>query len=180
MGVPFFAAGSGGRHGLGIVGTDNEWFNESDRAFALDVAQKHKEDAMQLSELAWKAATVPAQGKETYALALRQAEGLVRLYQSGENLNTLGVAQYRMGLFAEAARTLSKSNELNKRVQPADWAFLAMAHHRLGKKDEAQAAMNGLRELMKKGNLAQNPEAQTFLQEAEAVLKEPPGKEGDK
>ena len=51
-----------------------------------------------------------------------------------------------------------------------------MAQHRLSKKDEAQPAMNRLRELMKKPEWANNEEAQAFLKEAEAVLKVSAGK----
>ena len=42
-------------------------------------------------------------------------------------LNTLGVAQYRCGLVAEALATLTRSNDLNKEKEPADLAFLALA-----------------------------------------------------
>jgi uncharacterized protein HemY len=144
---------------------------------ALQLSQSHVNNPAYLNELAWNSAKAPGRNQDNYALALRQGEAAVRWEpNNGLILNTLGVAQYRMGLFAEAASTLSQSNNLNKQSQPTDWAFLAMAQHRLGKKDETEAAMKQLRELMKKPEWAQNPEAQAFLKEAEAVLKEPAGK----
>ena len=54
-------------------------------------------------------------------------------------LNTLGAAQYRAGHDEEAIKTLEegiKSREGKSGSQ--DWAFQAMAHHRLGNHDEAR------------------------------------------
>jgi hypothetical protein len=51
-------------------------------------------------------------------------------------LNTLGVAQCRMGRYEEALATLTKSEQLNRgRGDQADPAFLAMALHRLGRRE---------------------------------------------
>jgi tetratricopeptide (TPR) repeat protein len=49
-------------------------------------------------------------------------------------LNTLGVALYRAGRFEEAIKRLDERVRINN--VPEDWAFLAMAHHRLGNYDE--------------------------------------------
>jgi tetratricopeptide (TPR) repeat protein len=54
-------------------------------------------------------------------------------------LNTLGVALYRAGRFAEAVRRLDEGIQNRKGVSSEeDWVFLAMAHHRLGHHDEAR------------------------------------------
>jgi Flp pilus assembly protein TadD len=103
---------------------------------------------MQLNDAAWKVLKARDSGKDSYARALRQAEAAVR--QAPENgffLNTLGVAQYRAGRYADALATLTKSQKLNATTGgsiPADLAFLAMAQHHLGKKDEANTALGRL------------------------------------
>ncbi len=54
-------------------------------------------------------------------------------------LNTLGAALYRAGRFEEAILRLQEAiNSRNSADEPADWPFLAMAHHRLGHRDEAR------------------------------------------
>jgi WD40 repeat protein/tRNA A-37 threonylcarbamoyl transferase component Bud32 len=148
---------------------------ESDRAFALQVAQTHGEDHQRLNEAAWKVARTSRLAREAYALALRQAETAARLApRYGAILNTLGVAQYRMGQYAEAAATLAESEKLNAAAfggpQPADLAFLAMAQHQLGRKEQAQATLGRLHEVMKQPRWAQDAESQGFLREAEALL----------
>jgi hypothetical protein len=60
---------------------------------------------------------------------------------------------------------------MNRQGQPADWAFLAMAQHRLGKKDEAETAMNRLRQMMKDRAFTENKEAKDFQKEAEITLR---------
>jgi len=57
-------------------------------------------------------------------------------------VNTLGVLQYRNGLYEEAIATLTRSNEANRRSKtgprPSALSFLAMAHHALGESDTAR------------------------------------------
>jgi WD40 repeat protein len=92
---------------------------------------------------------------------------------NGGCLTTLGIAQYRLGQYAEALHTLSRAeslNQANPRDQPADRAFLAMAHLRLGHKAEALTALAGLRDLMKKQRQRMYEEALAFLAEAETLL----------
>jgi hypothetical protein len=88
-------------------------------------------------------------------------------------LNTLGVAQYRVGRYADALATLTKSEKrkaTKEGTTPDDLAFLAMTRHQLGQKDEAKAALARLREIMKQPHWAQNAEAVSFLQEAEELI----------
>jgi hypothetical protein len=91
----------------------------------------------------------------------------------------MGIAQYRVGQYKEALETLTQSDQLNtvrfNSSIPGDLAFLAMAQHRLGHQEPAQAALQRLREAMKTPRWANNTEAQAFLREAEACLREPPG-----
>jgi hypothetical protein len=52
-------------------------------------------------------------------------------------------------------------------------AFLAMAHHQLGDKDQAQALLERLRVLAKFPYWQNRPDAQAFWREAEALLAAP-------
>jgi hypothetical protein len=88
-------------------------------------------------------------------------------------LNTLGVAQYRVGRYDDALATLTKSEKLNATKEgslPADLAFLAMTQHQLGKKDEAKATLGLLREVMKQPRWTQDAESVGFLREAEELI----------
>jgi WD40 repeat protein/tRNA A-37 threonylcarbamoyl transferase component Bud32 len=148
--------------------------NEADREFALSVAQTHSEDARAWNEAAWNVVKNRDAGKDAYARALRQAEAAVHLApEAGYILNTLGVAQYRMGRYADALATLTKSEKLNAAQigwQPADLAFLAMTQHRLGKKDEAKATLDRLGKVMKQPRWAKDAESAGLLREAEGLI----------
>ena len=53
-------------------------------------------------------------------------------------LNTLGAALYRAGRFELAISRLNDAIHARSGLEdPLDWPFLAMAHHRLGHRDEA-------------------------------------------
>jgi hypothetical protein len=70
-----------------------------------------------------------------------------------------------------------KLNAMQIGTQPADLAFLAMAHQQLGHKEQAQATLVRLRGVMKQSRWAQDAEAQGFLREAEELIA---GKAADK
>jgi tetratricopeptide (TPR) repeat protein len=61
-------------------------------------------------------------------------------------LNTLGAALYRAGRFDEAIRRLEEAIQARGGEHPTDWPFLAMAHHRLGHRDEARRWLERLRD----------------------------------
>jgi tetratricopeptide (TPR) repeat protein len=156
--------------------------SETDREFALQLAQTHSENARQLNEAAWKVVKTRDGGKDAYSRALRQAEAAVKLApRDGNILNTLGVAQYRVGRYADSLATLTKTEKLNatkKDLLPTDLAFLAMTQHQLGKKDEAKATLGRLREIMKQSRwVAQDAEYMGFLREARELIE---GKSADK
>jgi tetratricopeptide (TPR) repeat protein len=155
--------------------------DQDDREFALEVAQSRRDDPALLNEAAWKVVKARDAGQGAYARALRQAEAAVRLApEDGNFLNTLGVAQYRVGRYADALATLTKSEKLNATKEgshPSDLAFLAMTRHQLGKKDEAKATLARLRNVMKQPRWAQDAEAVGFLREAEGLIE---GRAGDK
>jgi hypothetical protein len=159
----------------------NPELSDADREFAVLVAQTHDEDAEALNVAAWKVVKMREPTKDTYALALRWAEAAVHAAPGdGSILNTLGVAQYRVGQYKEALSTLTKSEKRNTTPDgplPPDLAFQAMAQHQLGKKAEAKATLSRLREAMKQPGWANDAEAQGFLREADELIEgKPAGK----
>jgi hypothetical protein len=91
----------------------------------------------------------------------------------GEFINTLGVAYYRLGVYAKALEKLTQSEPLNATKDgshPAHLTILAMAQHQFGKKDEAKATQARLRDLMKQERWAKDAEVQGFLREAEEMI----------
>jgi tetratricopeptide (TPR) repeat protein len=63
-------------------------------------------------------------------------------------LNTLGIALYRAGRFEEAIQRLEEAIQARGGGQghPEDWPFLAMAHHRLGHRNDARRWLEWLRD----------------------------------
>jgi tetratricopeptide (TPR) repeat protein len=74
---------------------------------------------------------------------IRLAEAAVRgatESQKANRLNTLGAALYRAGRYDEAIRRLEEGMQARGDGLgiPDDWSLLAMAHHRLGHREEAR------------------------------------------
>lgn len=138
----------------------------------------------QLNDTAWRVVRERRADPDEYARAFEQAEAAVRgAPENGNILNTLGVAQYRMGQYAEALATLTKSEKMNATQNgshPADLAFLAMAQHQLGQKEEARATLDRLHDVMTNLRWFRNPEARSFLGEAKETLKGKPARETTK
>ncbi len=148
--------------------------SEPVRRRALTLAEQIPESAGRLNEVSWSVVSRPGAAPEAYRLALEQAETACRLEpDNGGMLNTLGVAQYRTGHFREAVATLTESDRINSMgphgPQSADLAFRALAHHRLGERDQALADLSRLRALMRKIERTIVSENQLFLGEAEAI-----------
>jgi tetratricopeptide (TPR) repeat protein len=146
----------------------------ADRAFALQAAQAHREDADKLNNAAWRVAQARGRAREAYALAVRQAKAAAQAAPgNGYILNTLGVAQYRLGEYAKALEVLTQSEKLNATKDgsdPIDLAFLAMARHRLGQQEQARETLGRLREAMRQPRWVNDVERQGFLREAEQLL----------
>jgi serine/threonine protein kinase/tetratricopeptide (TPR) repeat protein len=141
----------------------------------LDGALEHQGDANALNNASWEIAVRPDARAEDYQRALRLAQAACRIKpEDGNYLNTLGVAQYRVGQFAEALATLNRSVTLNVvdgAPEPVDVAFLAMTHHALGNADSAKAFLAQMRELANQPRWHTNAEAQSLLREAEEEIK---------
>jgi tetratricopeptide (TPR) repeat protein len=101
------------------------------------------------SDVAWACASGPdATGDPDRPLRLAEAavEGADELIRA-QALRTLGAALYRAGRCDEAILRLAEGIQARGGEDgPADWAFLAMAHHRLGHRAEARRWLDRLRE----------------------------------
>jgi len=150
-----------------------DWLRPEVRVRAREMASHLAENPSLLNAASWGVVARPNAAVESYALALRQAEAACRLESDyGVYLNTLGVAQYRLGKYQEALDTLTRSDKLNSVSgrQLADVSFLAMANFKLGQKEKAEAFLVQLRQLMKQPAWPGNAEAQGFVREAEELL----------
>jgi len=120
---------------------------------------------------AWVLATDPDPKQRNIPRALELATRAAEAApDSGAILNTLGVVQYRAGRYREAIETLTRSDQLNipmfqGRI-PADVAFLALAHHHLGQKEEAARLLEELKQIADSDRWRNDGEAQGFLREA--------------
>jgi hypothetical protein len=106
-------------------------------------------DPAQAHRVAWSCVLAPD--------AVADREAPVRLAQAalvgqaetgrarGDVLKTLGAALYRAGRFEEAIRRLDQSIHIRgDGGDPRAFAFLALAHHRLGHRDEAERWLDKL------------------------------------
>jgi tetratricopeptide (TPR) repeat protein len=91
-----------------------------------------------LNALAWYFLTAPDRRRRRPEEALELAR---RAVKEGPDIatyyNTLGLAEYRNGLYEQATATLRKSIEMNKGTDPSDFFFLAMALRQRGDRPEA-------------------------------------------
>jgi len=89
-----------------------------------------------------------------------------------EHFEPLGVEQYKAGAYEEAVVTLKRVDEyhrtmLNEESQPREIAYIAMALHRLGRSQEAQAFLEQLRGLFEDGKYISQ---EHYLYEAEQLF----------
>jgi hypothetical protein len=134
--------------------------------------------AQYYNNFAWALATAPGSTRDPQrALALaRRAVELAP--KAAIYLNTLGVAQYRAGLFIKAIATLEKSLAAGKGETDAfDLFFLAMARFQLGEIAEARSdfdrAVKWRREHPNAKEPGWNEELDAFQAEARALLDGP-------
>jgi WD40 repeat protein/serine/threonine protein kinase len=147
------------------------------RRMALDLMKRWQEYAPWLNAHSWRIVSRRDESPTRYALALRQAEEACRQEpKNGSWINTLGVALYRNGKYREALDALTRSDKINSTAigehYPFDVSCLAMVHLKLGKKQDAQALLTQLRQIMKQPQWAKDEEARAFLREAEEVIEE--------
>jgi len=140
------------------------------RSSALLMSKEVEENPLKLNLASWATVSKPGREQAAYELALAQAEAAYRLKPDPEILNTLGVAQYRLGKFKHAIETLERSRKANPNGPntPADLAFLAMAQYRAGQVDDSRRQLNKLRDAVKAAE--GDEEASAFLGEAEKLI----------
>ena len=84
------------------------------RQEALALAEQVPEHSGQLDEASRAVVNRPGAGVAAYRLALRRAEAACRLVPDDRGLlTTLGMAQYRLGLYREAVASLIQADRLN-------------------------------------------------------------------
>jgi tetratricopeptide (TPR) repeat protein len=138
---------------------------------ALRVAKRFGNEPAELHAVAWDAVESPGADPDRLQRALRAAR--IAAEQSpdgGDIVTTLGVALYRTGDFAGALETLTRSNGLNEDDKPADVAFMAMTHFRLGHVQEANTELERLRGMVDNQS---DDDDRRYLEEAEAALAAP-------
>ncbi len=130
--------------------------------------------AQYYNDLAWRLATGPAAFRDPER-ALAMARKAVALTPGDAlYLNTLGVAQYRAGQYAEAIATLEKSLAASKGESDAfDLFFLAMARFQIGEIPRARAEFDRAvrwRRDQPKSPPGWNEDLDAFQAEAQALL----------
>ncbi len=152
--------------------------SEPVRQEALALAERIVENPYHFDRASRAVASRPGAGASAYRLAVQRAELACRLLPfEGRYQTTLGMAQYRLGMYQEALTTLTRADELNQAAEggsvPVDLALLAMIRYQMRERDRAQASLDQLRETMQKANGPRKAEAQGLLKEAEALLAHP-------
>jgi tetratricopeptide (TPR) repeat protein len=139
---------------------------------ALELGAVGLAETVFVNEACWPVVKSPLAGPRRCGEALRLLEAACRSPgpQVGYAiLNTLGVARYRVGRYAEALADLERSDAL-KKGEPVNWVFLAMAHHRLGHPDRAREFLAQSRTAVKDPKRANDRELRQFLAEAELLI----------
>ena len=133
-----------------------------------------KVDPIVLNDASWTMVLKPDADASAYRLALCLAEEACRLAPDNASfLNTLGLAQYRVGQYPQAVKTLTQAERLeavrSHNSSRENLAFLAMARYRLGRTAKAQEYLDRAWELSTRKQW-KDDETRTFLREAEALL----------
>jgi eukaryotic-like serine/threonine-protein kinase len=123
-------------------------FGFSAQVAALVRAHGRSEDPATANSLAWYCALAPTAISDSASpviLAERALDGFDADTKHAA-LNTLGAVLYRAGRFQEAIQRLEEAKTARKDAdEPLDWPFLALAHHRLGHREEARRWLEKLR-----------------------------------
>ena len=94
--------------------------------------------APELNNFAWRLVTGPAAMRDPEQALVLARKAVALTPGAATYLNTLGVAQYRVGQYAEAIATLEKNLAASEGAADAfDLFFLAMARYQLGQRARA-------------------------------------------
>jgi tetratricopeptide (TPR) repeat protein len=152
---------------------------EAVRQEALTLAETFPENAEALNNASWHVVRQSGMEAAAYQRALRQAEAACRVAPDNFHyVNTLGVAYYRVGKYAEAVATLEKSlpGHFASGGDANDLYFLAMCHYQLGNAAKARECFERAKDSHPR-NAARLPthkseELQRFRSEAERQPRE--------
>ncbi len=147
-----------------------DWLNQS----ASD-ANLEKFYLFKTNDQLWLTVREPDAKDKDYENALRQIQRVVRLDPAnGAYLNTLGVAQFRLGDNKSAFETLSRSYAITTKSSGqssiVDLVFLAMTNQRLGNVDIARDQLQRVRKGSQQPPWDTDSELRLFVQEAEALI----------
>jgi tetratricopeptide (TPR) repeat protein len=111
------------------------------------------DNAATQNELAWLLVHWPHAGKEHLEEALELAKKAVKATPTaGNHWGTLGIVHYRAGQWRDALLAFEQAAKLRKGGDGLDWLFLAMAHGRLGDKEQGRVWYDKGVEWMEKNN----------------------------
>jgi WD40 repeat protein len=145
------------------------------RQAALAEAGQYRPSPKALNDACWAVVRQPGGSPAACRQAVRQAEEACRIEpEHWAFVDTLGVAQYRVGQYAAAVETLTRAERLQATREtgpiPSTLAFLAMSQYQLGQKRQARATRGRLREALTRPAWATDPEAPRFLLEAVLLM----------
>ena len=149
--------------------------SEPVRTKALELAASPVEGPNSLDRASRAVAERAGASDLAYRRALQQAERACRLnpYRPAYRV-TLGMAQYRVGKYAEAFDTLTRTDPAGSArdatSEPPRLALLAMSEYRLGRKDRAAATLERFRAVLRQTNRSADAGASSLRREAEQLI----------
>jgi tetratricopeptide (TPR) repeat protein len=144
--------------------------DESARLLSPTYPNQISKELCRLHEACWTVLREPLHAAMTFRLALCTIETVCHLEGgNGAYLLTLGMAQYRVGLYEGAVTTLAQADRLIPNT-PAGLAFQAMAHYQLGALTQARTLLGRLEQVLQHPPWLKNAEADSFLREARTLI----------
>jgi WD40 repeat protein/tRNA A-37 threonylcarbamoyl transferase component Bud32 len=147
------------------------------RRMASNIANSHKwEDASDgLEYTPWATVSLPDKDVKVYKTALEKAGKANAIEPNNPAiLNTLAAAQYRVGSYEDALKTLAKSEQIlsgaGEEPDPWNLAFKAMVLHKISRSEEAKAALRQLRKMCQQEHIKRDMDVQGLLAEAEKLI----------
>ncbi|HZV06502.1 MAG TPA: tetratricopeptide repeat protein [Gemmataceae bacterium] len=154
-----------GRYAEAVAGFKDALARRQDK-----LGPQHPDTIKNMNALAWLLANCPDRALRDPAQALQLAKQAVKgAPKNSEYRNTLGAAHYRVGEWQKAVDALNESMRLNRGGDATDWFFLAMAHWRLGDKNEGRKWHQKAVESMDKKQ-SQDEELRQFRAESAQLL----------
>ena len=138
--------------------------DESVSEVALKIAHSRRwQDVAWLTTEGWEIVRSADKNVDTYESVLEKAREVAASesctpFTLTTILTTLGVAQYRVGAYADALDTLKQAKkmrmDINLESDPDSAAFTAMTQYQLGQIDEGISAINTFRDMLEKKRFA--------------------------